>query len=172
MCLKWLSVTDDILTPRLRLRRARLDDLLAVHTLLSDPRNMRYWSSLPHDNLAQSEKWLRSMVEADPALSDDYLIERKGRVIGKMGCWMLPEIGFMLTADETRRGFASEAMTAFLQHRRSFAQPNRLTADVDPRNVASLKLLASHGFVETGRVQGTWLIGDEVCDSIYLALNL
>jgi RimJ/RimL family protein N-acetyltransferase len=47
-----------------------------------------------------------------------------------------------------------------------------LTADVDPRNLSSLALLKRNGFVETGRATGTWQIGAELCDSIYLWLML
>ena len=165
-------MADEIITQRLRLRRARMADLMAIHALLSDPRNMRFWSTPPHETLAQSEAWLRSMVEADPGQSDDYVIERDGRVIGKLGCWQLPEIGFMLGADETGRGYASEAMAAFLDRRRQIGDPRRLTADVDPRNIASLRLLKGQGFVETGSAQGTWTVCGEVCDSVYLALDL
>lgn len=165
-------MADEIITGRLRLRRATMDDLAAIHGLLSDPRNMRYWSTPPHATIDQSEAWLRSMVEADPALSDDFVIERGGRVIGKLGCWQLPEVGFMIAFDETGQGYATEAMAAFLERRRGFREPRRLTADVDPRNTASLRLLSRHGFVETGRKKATWTIGDEVCDSVYLALEL
>ena len=165
-------MADEILTERLRLRRASMGDLEAIHALLSDPRNMRYWSTPPHDSLEQSEAWLRSMVEADPVESDDFVIEREGRVIGKLGCWRLPEVGFMVAFDETGRGFASEAMGAFLDRRRALGQPRRLIADVDPRNETSLRLLARHGFVETGREKATWTVGGEVCDSVYLALDL
>ncbi len=149
-----------------------MDDLLAIHALLSDPRNMRYWSTPPHEALAQSQEWLRSMVEGDRAQSDDYVIERDGRVIGKLGCWQLPEIGFMIAADETGQGLASEAMVAFLDRRRRIGDPRRLTADVDPRNAASLRLLKGQGFVETGSAQGSWIVGGEICDSVYLALDL
>jgi ribosomal-protein-alanine N-acetyltransferase len=163
---------DELITPRLRLRRATMDDLDAIHALLSDPRNMRYWSSPPHETLGQSVEWLRSMVDADPAESDDYIVERDSRAIGKMGCWKLPEIGFMIAADEAGQGYASEALAAFLERRRRIAEPRRLTADVDPRNTASLRLLAAHGFVETGRAHATWNINGEICDSVYLALDL
>jgi RimJ/RimL family protein N-acetyltransferase len=46
-----------------------------------------------------------------------------------------------------------------------------LTADVDPRNEGSLRLLAKLGFVETHRAARTWLVGEEWCDSVYLALG-
>ncbi len=149
-----------------------MSDLPAVHALLSDPRNMRYWSSPPHGSLEQSETWLRSMVEADSSTSDDFVIEREGEVIGKIGCWLFPEVGFMVACDETGNGYATEAMAAFVERRRRAGQPRRLTADVDPRNEASLRLLARAGFVETGRASGTWTVGGEVCDSVYFALDL
>jgi ribosomal protein S18 acetylase RimI-like enzyme len=46
-----------------------------------------------------------------------------------------------------------------------------ITADVDPRNVASLRLLARLGFEETGRAARTCQVGDEWQDSVYLALR-
>ncbi|QDP20187.1 GNAT family N-acetyltransferase [Sphingomonas xanthus] len=162
----------ELRTPRLLLRRARMDDLADVHAVMSDPEVMRYWSTAPHREIDQTERWLRSMVDADPAGSDDFLIERGGRVIGKLGCWQLPEIGFQLARDQWGQGLASEAMAVFIARRRSIGASSRLTADVDPRNLASLELLRRHGFVETGRVAGTWQIGDELCDSVYLALDL
>lgn len=165
-------MADEIITERLRLRRATMDDLAAIHGLLSDPRNMRYWSTPPHETIDQSEAWLRSMVEAEPVSSDDYVVERDGRVIGKAGCWQLPEVGFMIAFEETGRGYASEAMAAFLERRRGFAEPRRLIADVDPRNEPSLRLLTRLGFVETGRAKATWTVGGEVCDSVYFALDL
>ena len=165
-------MAEEIVTHRLRLRRARMDDLAEIHGLLSEPRNMRYWSTPPHSSIDQSQAWLRSMVEAELSASDDYVVELDGRVIGKAGCWQLPEVGYMISFEETGRGYATEAMTAFLERRRLLGDPRRLTADVDPRNEPSLRLLARLGFVETGRATATWTVGGEVCDSIYLALDL
>ena len=165
-------MTEVIRTERLLLRRARADDLAAIHALLSDPAGMRYWSTPPHTDLEQSRTWLQSMIDADPATSDDFIIEKDGVAIGKLGCFQLPEIGFNLARDHWGQGLASEAMAAFLDRRRVMGEPRRLTADVDPRNTASLKLLTRHGFVETGRATATWQVGDEWCDSVYLALDL
>lgn len=162
----------EIRTQRLLLRRARMDDLPAIHEVLSNPVAMRYWSTPPHESLAQSEDWLRSMVEPDGAPSDDFIVEHDGRAIGKLGCWRLPEIGFLIDPGHWGRGFASEALSAYLDRRRAIGDPPAILADVDPRNSASLALLRRHGFVETHRASGTWKVGDEVCDSIYLSLDL
>ena len=58
------GVMTEIRTARLRLRRARPDDLEALHAILSDPAAMRYWSSLPHESLDQTRDWLGNMISA------------------------------------------------------------------------------------------------------------
>lgn len=157
-------------TERLILRRARAEDLEAIHAILSDPRAMRYWSTPPHDSLQQSREWLTSMIEAPAAESDDFIVTRAGVVIGKAGCWRLPEIGFIFHPDHWGNGYAYEAMQAVLTHIFRTRRLPRVVADVDPRNAASLRLLARLGFRETGRKARTWLVGGEWCDSVYLQL--
>lgn len=162
---------NEIRTARLLLRRARIEDLEAVHAVFSRPEAMRYWSRPPHAGLEETREWLRSMIEAPPELSDDYVVEYEGRVIGKAGFYRLPEIGFILHPDFWGRGLAREALEAVIARVFSSFQVEALTADVDPRNAASLALLKGLGFVETGRAKGTWQLGDELCDSVYLALR-
>jgi RimJ/RimL family protein N-acetyltransferase len=132
-------------TERLVLRRARLDDLQDIHTVLSNAAAMRYWATPEHETLEQSRDWLCSMLGADTSRSDEFVIEHQGRVIGKAGAWMLPYL--------------------FTQH-----NVPRLTAEVDPRNAATIALLQRFGFTETHRAERTLKWKDEWCDSIYFAL--
>jgi RimJ/RimL family protein N-acetyltransferase len=132
---------------------------------------MRYWSTPPHADLDETAAWVASMIEADPAASDDFIVTLHGALIGKLGAWRLPEIGFLIDRAYWGRGLADEAIAAFIDRRRRLGS-SELTADVDPRNSASLSLLERHGFVETGRAAGTWQVGDELCDSVYLRLDL
>jgi len=163
--------SDEIRTERLILRRARLEDAAAMHAIMSDPIAMRYWSTPPHGGLADTERWMASMVDVDPAVSDDFIVTLDGELIGKLGAWKLPEIGFLFEPAHWGKGYAAEAMAAFIARRRALGSVE-LTADVDPRNVASISLLERSGFVETHRAAGTWQVGDEICDSIYLRLSL
>lgn len=156
-------------TGRLLLRRARPDDVAAFHAIMSDPRAMRYWSTPPHATLDETREWVTSMIEA-PAESDDYVIELDGRAIGKAGCWRLPEIGYILHPDHWGRGYAREALAAVIAHLFATRDLDRITADVDPRNTASIGLLLRLGFTETHRAKGTWQVGEELCDSVYFAL--
>ena len=166
-----ISASDEIRTERLLLRRASMDDAATMHVIMSDPRAMRYWSTPPHADLGETEKWMASMVEAHPADSDDFIVTLDGKLIGKLGAWKLPEVGFLIDPAHWGHGYATEAMAAFIDRRRSLAS-TELNADVDPRNLASIKLLERCGFEETHREKGTWQVGDELCDSVYLKLTL
>jgi len=164
-------MADEIRTARLVLRRARPADAAAMHAIMCDPKAMRYWSTLPHSTMAETESWMASMIDADPATSDDFIVTLGDELIGKLGAWKLPEIGFLFAPGHWRKGYALEAMIAFVDRRRRLGSAE-LTADVDPRNTASLKLLERVGFKECGRASGTFLVGDCLCDSIYLSLDL
>ena len=164
------EASDEIRTERLILRRARMDDSTAMHAIMSDPVAMRYWSTPPHKELSETERWMASMVGADLAVSDDFIVTLGGQLIGKLGTWIIPEIGFLIGRPWWGRGYAREALAAFIERRRALGS-TELTADVDPRNRASLKLLQHCGFEETHRAAGTWQVGGELCDSIYLGLT-
>jgi len=162
---------DTIRTERLLLRRARHGDLDDIHAVLSDPNAMRYWSTPPHATIEESRAWLDAMIAAPADVCDDFVVEFDGAVVGKIGCWQLPEVGFIFHPRVWRRGIGGEALRAVVPW--IFGRHNlpAITADVDPRNAASLALLGSVGFVETGRAERTWLVAGEWCDSIYLELR-
>lgn len=155
-------------TGRLVLRQATWDDLAAVHRLFSDPAVMRYWSRPEHETLEETKAWLGFLVD-QAGDSRDWLIERDGEVIGKAGAWKLPEVGFLLARDHWGQGVAFEAMTAVIAALEAEFPGIELTAEVDPRNAASLRLLDRLGFRETHRAERTLLWKDEWCDSIWLA---
>ncbi|MBO6537999.1 MAG: GNAT family N-acetyltransferase [Rhizobiaceae bacterium] len=159
-----------ITTERLCLRRARMDDLEDLHRVFSHPAAMRYWDSLPYEDIEQTRRLLTGMVAASETESDDFVVEYQERAIGKAGCWRMGEIGFILHPDYWGLGLAHEALSAVIPHVFGALPVDCLEADVDPRNDASLKLLAKLGFRETGRAERTLQVGDEWCDSVYLAL--
>jgi [ribosomal protein S5]-alanine N-acetyltransferase len=161
---------EEIRTDRLILRRARAEDLAGFHSVLSDPAAMRYWATPPHRSLDETKEWLDSMIADPPGERDDFVVEYEGRVIGKAGCWRLPEIGFILHPSVWGRGLAREALAAIIPYLFEHFPIPAIVADVDPRNLACIGLMNRLGFEETGRATGTWRIGEESCDSIYFAL--
>ena len=128
-----------IRTPRLLLRRARMSDLDDLHRIFADPRAMRYWDTPPHTDIEPAAAGSPPWWHFRPDASDDFVLERDGRVIGKAGCWRIAEIGFILHPDHWRQGLASEALAAALPHIFATLPVAGLTADVDPRNAAALR---------------------------------
>ena len=160
----------EIVTSRLKLRSARADDLEAMHAVLSDPRATRWWSTPPHDSVEQTVAWLDSMIANGPD-NPDFVIERDGMVIGKAGFWKLPEVGYILHPDHWGQGFAGEAVEAAIGHVFATRDIEELTADVDPENAASIRLLERLGFNRTGFAERTWNIGGEWKNSLYYGLS-
>lgn len=159
-----------IRTARLLLRKAREDDLDALHAIMSDAEAMRYWSTPPHADLETTRIWLADMIALPADLGDDYIVEHEGRLIGKLGMWRTPEIGFLLDRSVWGRGYGGEALRAFAAHALA-TRTDHLTADADPDNAASLALMAGVGFRETGRATHTWKVGERWVDSVFLRLD-
>lgn len=160
----------EIRTARLVLRRPRPDDLDAFFWIMSDTQGMRYWSTLPHADREVTRIWLNQKIERTAAGGQDFAIEFDGRVIGDVGAGRLPDFGFMIHPQHWGKGIATEASAAFIDHVFSSKLTDQLLADVDPRNVASLRVLEKLGFARSGEAKNTFLLGDEWCDSVYLAL--
>lgn len=132
---------------------------------------MRWWATPPHETLEQTREWVEAMAAADPAVSDDFVIEYEGRVIGKAGFWRLPDIGYIVHPDLWGRGLAAEAVAAVLRHVFATRDLPEVTADFDPNNTASRRLLERLGFEESGFAQRTWFIGGAWYDSVYYRLR-
>ena len=143
----------------------------ALHAIFSDPRAMRYWDTLPHAKVAQTRQFVEAMMGTPFAQGEDFVAEYAGRAIGKAGFWRLPEIGFILHPDCWGQGLGSEAVAAVIDHGFKTRGLSEITADVDPRNQASVRFLEKLGFVETGRESKTIKVGSEWCDSVYYRLT-
>ncbi len=162
-----------IRTKRLLLRPARPTDLEPLHAIFSDPRAMRYWDRPAHEDIALTRRFLRGfMASGDGRL--EYILDLGGRCIGKAGMWRDPEIGYILSPDHWRQGLAFEALNAILPDiARQRPDLSRLTAELDPRNTASVRLLEKLGFKHQRTEDKNFLYGGtEWCDSAYYARTL
>ena len=159
-------------TDRLVLRRPRSDDVAAMHAILRDPLAMRYWSTLPHSTVAETEAWVTKTIDGNNSGEcDDFFVERDGLLIGKAGLWNRNEIGFLFSPAVWGKGYAREALQAVIDRAFRERGHEEIRAEADPRNERCLRLLASLGFREIGRAERTWHIGDEWCDSVYFLLK-
>lgn len=159
-------------TARLTLRRARISDLEPLHQIMSDPRAMRYWDRPAFDDIALTETFLRGLMD-DVAGQMEFIVVCDGQCIGKAGLWREYEIGYILHPDYWNRGYGFEALTALVAEIRA-QRPNlpHLTAEIDPRNLASHRLLDKLGFVHLRTEERNFLYGGtEWCDTAYFKLD-
>ena len=76
----------------------------------------------------------------------------------------LAEIGYLLGREHWGKGYAFEAMTAFIELSHSTLDLRRLEATVDVRNAASNALLQPLGFTIEGVLRERWLAAEELQD--------
>lgn len=161
-----------IRTERLLLRPARPEDAEAMFEVLSDPEAMRFWSTPPHESIERTRAWIdRMIVSHGCGWHGDFLVEHDGLVVGNAGYSRAPEVGFIIRRDCWGRGFGREAASATIAYGFETLDLPAVTADVDPRNLASLGLLESLGFARTGFAERTFNVGGQWVDSLYLTLE-
>jgi RimJ/RimL family protein N-acetyltransferase len=159
-----------LLTTRLRLRQFRDDDVDAMHQSLANPESMQFWNTPPHTRRIDTERAVRRMVDCTPsyyrfwAVSDiatDCCIGmvnyHDGHVRNKRA-----SIGYLIDPAQQRRGFATEAVSALLDHCFGTLGLRRIQAFIQPENTASRALAEKLGFFCEGllrdnlRVAGQW----------------
>ena len=162
-----------IATARLVLRPFREDDLTALHAIFSDPRAMRYWSGPAWEDPEETRRMLGVFRRDAPDEHLELAVEREGALIGRAALWKRWEIGFILHPDAWGQGLATEAVGALLAEVwRRFPEAERLTAETDPRNAASRRLLERLGFALTGITRRDFLYGGtDWCDTAHHALD-
>ncbi len=159
---------------RVRLREPRMQDIDDLFALFSHQDVMRYWSSAPMRVRMQAEGKLADMREgfARREALDWIVAERRGdRAVGCCTLYRFDarhrraEIGYALHPDWGHRGLAREAVALALDWGFRWLGLHRVEADVDPRNLASRRLLEALGFRSEGLLRQRFLMDGEACDS-------
>jgi RimJ/RimL family protein N-acetyltransferase len=162
----------EVRTKRLLLRPVVDGDLASLHAILRNPEVMRYWATLPHQDVQQTRDWIVSnRAEIIAGTEIEFVVEFDGRLIGRVAIWQSEEIGYLFDPAYWHRGFAREAVTGLLDVAFSDRGWTKVTAEVDPRNTSSLRLLEQLGFHWTDFQANAYCVGDRWMDSLGLALQ-
>jgi len=175
MSTEWLPVLQG---PRVRLRAQRADDVHALFALYADPQVMRYWSAAPFTQIEQAQEKFEFHdrgVRAGEFLQWAIVRDDDG-LIGTCSLFELSvadrraSFGYALARAHWGNGYALEAARLVLAHAFGTIGLRRLEADVDPRNLASLRLLDRLGFTREGLLRERWLVSGETQDSLICVL--
>lgn len=164
---------------RLRLRQLKRPDTQDLFAIFSDAQSMRYWSHPPFTEIEQAEAYLRKIdagringthMQWGITLCED------DKVIGTTTLFSLnpahrrAEIGYVLASTHWQRGIGREALSMVLTHAFETLGYLRIEADIDPRNVASCRLVEKLGFHHEGTLRERWHVDEEVQDSALYGL--
>jgi RimJ/RimL family protein N-acetyltransferase/pimeloyl-ACP methyl ester carboxylesterase len=155
-------------TERLLVRPFNANDTEALHAVWGDPAARRFGGGWPRpETLADTRRYLEPIMagQAERGYATWAVVEREtGRLIGDCGLFPADDVGpdvelaYGLAPDVWGRGYATEAAAACL--RAGFEQLGleRVVADVDPSNPASVRVLEKIGMRPVGRKDETQLL--------------
>ncbi|KAL9064133.1 MAG: hypothetical protein Q9161_009071 [Pseudevernia consocians] len=106
----------NITTDRLLLRPLSPTDIEGVFAIRSDPK-VFYWTE--PDTREKSDEWLKRMLENEKSMVYTVSLlpstdNRSPRIIGIIGAHSVPEIGYVFHPDSWGRGYATEALKAWI----------------------------------------------------------
>lgn len=167
-------MTPDFTSARLAMRPQHIADAEALFEGYGDAVVMRYWSSPPHRDVAESRAYLAG--GADDGDFRGWTITRQGdgAVIGTLAACReragVQSIGYLLIRRHWGAGYAREAVSALLDLLFHQEEQRRVMADVDPDNAGSNALLKALGFTLEGRLRAEWETHIGVRDSFIWGL--
>jgi RimJ/RimL family protein N-acetyltransferase len=171
---------DAIRSERLLLRRLAPRDADALAAYRSDPEVARYQSWETPFSLDDARSLIADLAGADldgPGWFQ-WAVERVGEpgIVGDVGVNLLEdgrqaELGYTIAPASQRRGYGREAIARMVDHLLVDRRLHRVSAECDPRNEASVRLLERLGFRREGhRRSSTWSKGEWSDDYLYALL--
>lgn len=168
-------------TKRLRLRAFEARDADGLHRCLGDAHAMRYWNLPASAALEETAKlitnWLGKTSSPYEHLAWAVTRQADDACIG-MICYhhretrhRKLEIGYCIAPKQQRKGYASEAVMAVLDHCHGALGVHRIEAFVHVDNIASKRTLERLGFrCEGGPLRDYWCVGGEFASVMVYAL--
>jgi RimJ/RimL family protein N-acetyltransferase len=168
-----------ITTERLVLRGLVDRDSDAVFSIFSHPDVMRYWHTPAMADIQESRTFIaqaRSSFSQHTAIRWGLAHRNDDRIIGTCILFHLDdqnrrvEIGYALGREYWGNGFNYEAIKSLLNYAFCTLSLNRLEAETDPRNTASIRTLTRLGFVQEGVLRERCFVNGETSDSLFMGL--
>ncbi|WP_244987155.1 GNAT family N-acetyltransferase [Winslowiella toletana] len=168
-------------TPRLILRPITRGDAASWFAIMRDPQVMKYWGHRPWQQISQAEEGIAADMEA--MASGEYLklaltAKPDNQCIGMCIFFHHHQgsqrgaIGYCLASEAQGRGYMTEALQYFFAFLRQQMSLRRLEADVNPHNLASIRMLQRMGFQQEGVMRERWCVEGVTSDSLLFGLLL
>jgi len=168
-----------ITTPRLLLRPLQPADAAAVFALRSNPLVSRFTGYATWTELNRAQELIakdQMAMEIGEYLRLGLVRSQTDDVIGTVTLFHLDaqcaraEIGYDLLPDMWGNAYMNEALRALLELGFTDMMLNRIEADVDPHNTASINTLKRLGFAQEGLLRERWIVNGVKFDTAFFGL--
>ena len=166
-------------TPRLLLRPLLAADAPAVFVLRSDPLVNQYTGNTPWTSVESAQEFiardLRAMENGE-YLRLGMINSNNDDLFGTITLFHFDtqcrraEIGYDMRPDMWGNAYMNEALLPVLELGYTDLNLNRIEADVDPANLASVKTLERLGFRQEGLLRERWIVNGVKSDTVFLGL--
>jgi len=169
--------TPTLRTARLELRPFTDADTGPLFALQSNADVLRYWDAPPWTDLSRAERFLAACRQmADDGTGIRLAVDRDGTFVGwcALTRWSpdhrSASLTYCLEQSAWGHGFATEAVSALLSWAFGTLDLNRVQAETDTRNLASVRVLEKLGFLREGTLREDCIVNGEVSDSFVFGL--
>lgn len=142
-----------IKTERLILRPLMINDADALYPIYSNLEAMRYWDTLPHAHVADTQSMINKLVHDKACWWTIYLRDDNHVIgnVGYLGNAGVPGMGYILHPAYWQQGYMTEAVRAALAYGFDNLGLDRVELWIDAANIASQTLAHKLGFTRRGR---------------------
>jgi ribosomal-protein-alanine N-acetyltransferase len=166
LCAGSIDIMDNIETARMRLTAATAEMVrweIADHDALGRALGAVVPGDWPPELIAEALPWFAGRLEADPDLQGWLIwygivrgtsiepdrLAGSGGFIGPPAAGIV-EVGYSFLPAFYRQGYGTEMIGALVDWALSHPEVQRVAAEADAKNIASVRLLQRLGFAETG----------------------
>lgn len=166
-------------TENLILRQINTNDVTAVFKLRSNAETMKY---IPRPLAKTMDDALTFINEGTTSIEKNELInwaianKTENKLVGMIGFFRMQpenfrgEIGYILNPDFQGKGIMKEAIDAAISYGFEHLKFHSIEAVIDPRNVASEKLLLKVGFEKEAHFKENFFYKGEFLDTVIYSL--
>ena len=166
-------------TERLLLRRVEKSDVDEIFFLRSDKNVLQYLDRPPAANNDEALAWIEKIIELgenNESILWAITLKPDDTLVGTICFWNLQkenyrsEIGYALHTAQQGKGIMHEAMIAILDYGFKIMKLHSVEANVNPKNLPSIKLLERNNFIREAYFKENYFYDGKFLDSAIYSL--
>jgi ribosomal-protein-alanine N-acetyltransferase len=166
-------------TKNLILRQISLDDDKEVFELRSNPETMKFIPRPLAENIEDAQKFVtecNDAIEKNELINWAITLKKDNKLIGMIGFFRMQpenfraEVGYILNPNFHGKGIMKEALDEALKFGFEIMKLHSIEAVIDPKNVASEKLLRKAGFDKEAHFKENFFYDGAFLDTVIYSL--